>query len=93
MDEIKLKKICEEALGISYKGVSIFEFRAIPTQKFDNEKNEWIPDSHTLFIMLKKPPTNYDDNEYNFIQDSQNYRSVENFLESLLGLECCVDFV
>lgn len=93
MDENKLKKLCEEVLSISYEGVKIFEFRALPTQKFDNEKNEWVPDSLTLFIMLKKPPVKYDDQTYVHTEDAKSYVRIEKFLESLLGFECCVDFV
>jgi len=95
MDQNRLKKICEKALAMSYKGVTISEFHALPTQKFDQEKNEWVPDSQTLFIMVKKPPVNYDDPNYNynFTKDVSSYRGMEKFLESLLGLECCIDFV
>jgi len=78
---------------MSYGNVTISEFQDIPTQKFDEEKNEWVPDSQTLFIMLKKLSVNYDDPNYDFIKDAANYRGVESFLESLLGFECCVDFV
>jgi hypothetical protein len=85
MDQNRLKRICEKALDMSYKGLIISEFRSLPTQKFDQEKNEWVPDSQTLFIMLKKTP--------DFINDTSGYRTVENFLESLLGFECCIDFV
>lgn len=93
MDEIKLKKLCQRVLDISYQNISIIEFRAFPTQKFDDEKNEWMPNSHTLYITLKKTPPNYNDSDYNFIKDSESYLTVQNFLESILGFECCVDFV
>jgi hypothetical protein len=84
MDESRLKKTCQKILDMSYSGVTISEFRALPTQKFDEDSGEWIPDSFSLFVILKRPPVNYKD---------QSYRDVENFLESLLGFETCVDFV
>jgi hypothetical protein len=81
MDENRLRKICESALDTSYSGVTISEFQALPTQKYDEISNEWIPDSYSLFIILKKSPVD------------QDFRNVEFFLESLLGFETCVDFV
>ena len=93
MDQNKLRKICESALDISYNGVILTEFRALPTQKFDEKSNEWVPDSYSLFIVLKKPPVDYKDQNYVFTKDAESYRGVENFLESLLGFDVCVDFV
>lgn len=84
MDQDRLKKLCQTALDISYSGVTIEEFRALPTQKYDVERNDWIPDSQSLFVILKKPPMNYD--------SPTDYRNIEYFLESLLGFETCVDF-
>jgi hypothetical protein len=84
MEQDRLRKMCELALDTSYSGVSISEFRALPTHKFDEESGKWIPDSYSLFIMLKKQPVNCSD---------QDYRGVEKFFESLLGFETCVDFV
>jgi hypothetical protein len=81
MDQNRLRKICEIALDTSYSGVTISEFQALPTQKYDEISNEWIPDSYSLFIILKKSPVDHD------------FRNVEFFLESLLGFETCVDFV
>jgi len=82
MDEIRLKQICESALDTSYDGIIISEFRALPTHSFDEEVGEWIPHSYSFFIVLKKPTDHITTN-----------REVENFLEGLLGFECCVDFV
>ena len=93
MDQNKLKKICQKALDISYQGITISDFQAMPTQRFSEENNKWIPDSYTLFIMLKKPPVDYKDSNHVFTKDDSSYRGVENFLESLIGFEVCVDFV
>lgn len=79
MDEIRLRKICEEAL-VS-QGVSVSDFKLLPTQVFDPEKGDWVPHSYSLFIQVTK------NGESIF-----KLREVENFLESFLGLECCVDF-
>lgn len=94
MDESRLKQLCESALDTSFSGVSIMEFRALPTHKWDDEVNEWVPDSFSLFIILKKPSENYDEKDYNHFDSSRNFQGgVENFLESFLGFDVCVDFV
>lgn len=82
MDENKLRKLCELALDTSFSGVTISEFCALPTQKWDSEKDEWVPDSYSIFVVLKKP-----------LPYDSNYTGVESFLESLLGFECCVDLI
>jgi hypothetical protein len=82
VDENKLKKICELALDTSYSGVTITEFRAIPTQRFDTESCKWVPDSYSLFIMAKKGS----------LLEFRECREIENFLETLFGFEVCVDF-
>jgi hypothetical protein len=58
------------------------ELVVIPTQKFDEKINEWVPDSYSLFIQIRKGSV---------ILDRPG--ETESFLESLLGFECCVDFV
>ena len=53
MDQDRLKKMYQNLLDESYdKRYVIDEFRALPTQTYDNEKNEWVPDSYSVFIML-----------------------------------------
>jgi hypothetical protein len=94
MDEIRLKQLCESALDTSFSGVSISEFRALPTHKFDEELNEWIPDSLSLFIILKKPSENYNvQNHYEFDNSRGFHNRVENFLEGFFGFECCIEFL
>jgi len=93
MDQNKLKKVCDAFLEMKYKKkVMISEFRAMPRQKFDDEKNEWVPDSHTLFITIKTEPVDYDDPLYNLYENDRSYLGLENDLGHLLGLECCVNF-
>ena len=43
LDSDRLKRMCE--LALESRNVIISEFTAIPTQKFDVEKNKWVPDS------------------------------------------------
>lgn len=80
MDQNRLRRICEMALNS--RGVIITEFRALPTQSFDPEKGDWVPHSYSLFLGLRKK------------ESTELIRSgdLENFLESLLGFECVVDF-
>jgi hypothetical protein len=81
MDKNKLKKVVQSALDISFdESLQISEFRALPTHTYDNEKGEWVPDSYSLFLVVKK------------LKDRDDLRDVSTLLESLLGFECCVDF-
>ena len=51
MDQDRLKKLYQRLLDESYDNrLSITEFRALRTHSYDNEKNEWIPDSYSVFI-------------------------------------------
>lgn len=81
MNQNRLKKICEMAL--ESRGITITEFKALPTQMFDPEKGEWVPDSYTLFLTLKRK------DNLDGLPESTN---VVMLLESLLGFECCVDY-
>lgn len=81
MDKNRLKKVVQSALDISFdESLQISEFRVLPTHTYDNEKGEWVPDSYSLFLVVKK------------LKDRDDLRDVSTLLESLLGFECCVDF-
>lgn len=64
------------------RGVTISEFRVLPTHQYDNEKREWVPDSHSLFLVVKRKSS----------MEIQRAIELEKVLESMLGLECVVDF-
>ena len=83
MDKDRLKKIVETSL-VSHFGddLSINDMVVLPTQKYDEGTKEWIPDSYSLFLQIQRGSVTLD-----------LPREVESFLESLLGFECCVDFV
>lgn len=95
MDKIdRIKKIVETSLNSSFGGEILIEsIQVLPTQKYDESSNEWIPDSFSIFLNLKdkRNPENKRD-YYHFVSDHPSYQ-VSTFLESLLGFECCVDFV
>jgi hypothetical protein len=84
MDKItRIKQIVESSLNTSFGGeIQIAHLTVLPTQKYNEEVNKWIPDSYSLFLQIRKGSLILD-------RPSQ----VEFFLESLLGFECCVDFV
>ena len=86
MDENRLKKIAQSALDNSYSGLTISEFRALETSEF-NDDMTWKPYSYTLFITLKRG-----ENLYEGCGKTFSTVTVETFLESLIGYECCVDF-
>jgi len=82
MDENRLKKVVQSALDISYdKSLLISEFKALQTHMYDNNKCDWVPDSYSLFLSLKR------------IKDCNDNRNVSRFIESVIGFECVVDFV
>jgi len=84
MDKVdRIKRLVESSLDTSFGGeIQIVSLMVLPTQKYDEEVKEWIPDSHSLFLQIRKGSV---------ILDRPN--QVEFLLESLLGFECCVDFV
>ena len=84
MDKItRIKRLVESSLDTSFGGdISIVDMMVLPTQKYDEGIKEWIPDSYSLFLQIQRGSVTLD-----------IPREVESFLESLLGFECCVDFV
>jgi hypothetical protein len=84
MDKItRIKRLVESSLNSSFGGeISISDMVVLPTQKYDEETSNWIPDSYSLFLQIQKGSV---------ILGQPG--EVESFLESLLGFECCVDFV
>jgi hypothetical protein len=84
MDKIdRIKRVVETSLKSSFGDViSISDMVVLPTQKFDKTTNDWVPDSFSLFVQIKKGSV---------ILNRPG--EMESFLESLLGFECCVDFV
>ena len=84
MDKInRIKRLVESSLDTSFGGeISIMDMVVLPTQKYDEEVSKWIPDSYSLFLQIRKGSV---------VLDQPN--QVEFLLESLLGFECCVDFI
>jgi len=94
MDQNRLKKICEMALDS--RGVIISEFRVLPTQSFDHEKGDWVPDSYSLFLGVKRktePKLEKVGGDITYREISSEFGDLESFLKTLLGFECVVDFV
>ena len=84
MDKIdRIKRLVESSLDTSFGGdIFIVDMMVLPTQKYDEGTKEWIPDSYSLFLQIQRGSVTLD-----------LPREVESFLQSLLGFECCVDFV
>jgi len=82
MDQDRLKKLYQRLLDEAYDNrLDITEFRALPTQSYDIQTNEWVPDSHSVFIVLRdKNPT------------SLRELRITNLLEGMFGFECIIDF-
>ena len=95
MDKIdRIKRLVESLLNTSFGGeITIVSLTVLPTQKYDEGTREWIPDSHSIFLNLKdKRNSGNNPDYYHFVSDHPSYK-VSSMLESLLGFECCVDFV
>ena len=88
MDKIKrIKRLVESSLDTSFGGdVIINDLVVLPTQKFDYDLDKWVPDSHTIFLSIKNK-SGCPDYESKF-----TINEITNFLEGLLGIECCIDF-
>ena len=84
MDKItRIKQIVKSSLNTSFGGeISIIDLVVLPTQQYSEESKEWVPNSYSLFVQIRKGSV---------ILNRPG--EVESFLESLLGFECCVDFV
>jgi len=89
MDKItRIKRLVESFLNTSFGGdISIVSLEILPTQKYDEETNKWVPDSHTLFLIIKRMKKNDD----NYVDLSTN--KVGSTLEDLLGFDACVDII
>ena len=89
MDKItRIKRLVESFLDTSFGGdISIVSLEILPTQKYDEETNKWVPDSHTLFLIIKRMKKNDD----NYVDLSTN--KVGSTLEDLLGFDACVDII
>jgi hypothetical protein len=95
MDKItRIKRLVESSLDTSFGGdIHIVSLTILPTQKYDEETKEWVPDSHSIFLNLKDKRNNGNNPDYyHFVSDHPSYK-VSTLLESLLGFECCVEFV
>ena len=96
MDQVsRIKELVKISLDTSFGGgLTIEDLVVLPTHKFDDEKNEWVLDSHTIFLSVKKT---YDlelkdqtvSADGHFHTTSSN--KITNLLEGLLGFEVCVD--
>lgn len=89
MDKIeRIKRLVESSFELSYgDSLQIREMVILPTQKYDQVSDQWLPDSHTIFLSIKNKSGSP------YLKSNFTINEVTNFLESLLNLECCVDFV
>jgi hypothetical protein len=95
MDKItRIKRLVESSLDTSFGGeIQIVSLLVLPTQKYNEETREWVPDSHSIFLNLKDKRNSDNNPDYNrFVSDHPSYK-VSTLLEGLLGFECVVDFV
>ena len=60
MVEDNLKKICLKALKKSFPNLEVVDMVILQTYRHDELKDDWVKDSHTFFIQLKKNETGVD---------------------------------
>lgn len=92
----RIKELVRDSLDTSFGGgVLIDDMVVLPTHKYDDILSEWIPDSYTIFLSIKKttdPKMNEESYGFGgtFIDQSKR---ITDFLEGFLGYEVCVDVV
>jgi len=90
MDKIrKIKRLVESSLNTSFGGdILIKEIQIVPTQKYDDKSNKWIPDSHAVFLTIKDNRRDEPDSHIGFLDDPCN--EVTKIIEDILGFDSCV---
>lgn len=95
MDKIdKIKFLIRTSLDTSFGGgFLIKDIHIQPTQKFNEQTSEWIPDSYSIFLTIedKRTPEEKPD-FYHFLSDDPRHK-ISSFLEDLLGFEVCAEIV
>lgn len=87
---VKIKRLVKSSLDTSFGGgIIINEIQVIPTQKFDDVSNKWIPDSYAIFLTIKDNRSDKPDFYHELRDDPCN--QVTNIIESVLGFDVCVD--
>lgn len=77
------------------KNVFIFDMTVIPTQKIDEQTGKWVPDSYAVFLTIRLPEdSELRESIYHFGAGGvvNTSSKITDFLESMLGLDVCVDF-
>jgi hypothetical protein len=66
----------------SFPEMELVDFIVVPTYKYDEVTDSWITDSFSMFTQMLRSETS-----------NTTMSDVEFFLNSLFGIECCVDFI
>jgi hypothetical protein len=80
MKKNNIKKICDKALNIRYSNVQLLDVDVMLKHKYDYSNNKWIFDSWFLIIKIKSG------------DDEIKFNEIENYIESLIGFECSINF-
>ncbi len=81
----RIKEICLYALKKEFPYCKVEDFEIRKTFVLDDETNQWVDDSYSLFIQLSVDLTSCKNCEV-WVED------VEFYLLSLFGFEVCIDF-
>lgn len=93
MDKIaRIKRIVKTSLDTSFKGgIIVKEITVLPTHKYDETTKEWVPDSHSVFLVINRPDDpKLNEEIYSALGLTDASTRIADYLESLLGLEVCV---
>lgn len=82
MNQDRLKPICISAMKTSFPELEMVDFVVVPTYKYDELTDSWTTDSFSMFIQILRG----NDNDVAM-------SDVESFLQSLFGIDCCIDFI
>lgn len=82
MVEDRLKIICTNALREKFPELKIVDFEIRKTFKYEEDTENWVDDSYSIFIQVEVP-----------VECSlQKLYHVERYLNALFGFEFCIDF-
>jgi hypothetical protein len=82
MVERRIKEICLSAMESRFPEFKVKDFEIRKTFKYENETQDWVDDSYSIFIQVCDTDKG----------DVKKLYDVESYLTSLFGFEFCIDF-
>lgn len=77
----RLKEICLSAMENQFPDLEVLDFEIRKTFKYNNEIEDWVDDSYSIFIQIS----------FTEVEDFRKLYDVESYLTALFGFEFCID--